>query len=121
MKKYIVMLGLLSISIVFASQFIAPRPVGKVKKSASKLQEECCQLSLDIQQIAISSSLRLFADLNELIICIVAGCVEGNKKSLLVSSSKEELQKIVHQLKTFKETMMKTNKDVASFIIQLKQ
>lgn len=115
MKKYIVVVALISISFVLGNQFIASRENKKIKKTTSKLQEECCRLALEVHHVALSPIMRNVAHLNEIIIDMVVGCVEGDKSSALIASSKQELEKMIVNLTTLKDAIVTFNNHVESF------
>jgi hypothetical protein len=121
MKKYIFYILMSALTVVAAEQFVVPRAVKKTKKSAKKLQEECCQLAIDIQQALFSSYLHCLAELNELIVSTVTGCLCAQRESVFISSTKEQLEAKLEKLKSFKEKIIKDIEEAHNFITELKQ
>lgn len=121
MKKFFFAALAVSVSLVVANQFIAPRIATKEKKSFKGLQQECCELCLDIQQIAVSGYMRLLAELNDLLLNLAADCITGDKGSVLRSSNKQEVTLIAQQLRQLKHKMEENNTYIATFIEQFAQ
>lgn len=121
MKKIFFSLLLVSVSLIVANQFIAQRSASKDRRGIKELQQECCQLCLDIQQIAVSGYMRLLAELNDLLLTVAADCITGHKEAVLLASSKQEVAAIEQQLVQLKQKMIENNRYIAQFIEQFKR
>lgn len=120
MKKIFFGTILISVGLVVANQFIVQRSTTKDRRGIKELQQECCQLCLDIQQIAVSGYMRLLAELNDLLLTVAADCITGDKEAILLASSKQEVVAIEQQLVQLKQKMIENNRYIAQFIEQFK-